>query len=394
MRFFDMFAGCGGLSQGLRLAGWEEASALELDKAAVNVFRSNFPSTNIECMDARDFTRSLLSGQLSDETYRNIDLVCGGPPCQGFSNFNRFRSPSDTRNDLVSYFLESAFALQPKAILMENVPGLLSMDDGNVAKGLMTALEKNGYHASLNVLQAGGYGVPQNRWRVFIVGIRSEFGRFVAPNPSFAFPKMPLWGATQWRSSVIAPGREVDLLNKQWSTVQDAISDLPDLENGGALTKGKYKSKPSGWYQEYLRQGSPKFVENHQTKLLGALQLERVQNVPHKPMAGWWDLPDHLKPENLKRHGDKRYENRFGRLWWEGTFNTILTDAHLYWSRVIHPVNDRIISVRESARAQSFPDAFKFVGSMSEQYRMIGNAVPPLLAKAIGERIANTINSK
>ena len=375
----------------MRLAGWEEASALELNQAAVSVFKSNFPSTNVESIDARDFTRSLLAGQLGTDTYKDIDLVCGGPPCQGFSNFNRFRSPADIRNDLVSYFLESAFALQPKAILMENVPGLLSMDDGKVAHGLLTALEQNGYLASLNVLQAGGYGIPQNRWRVFIVGIRAEFGRFVAPQPPFAFPKMPLWGATQWRPSVITPSKVPDLVNKAWTTVENAIEDLPDLENGESVQGARYKTRPTGWFQEYLRHGAPKFVENHQTKLLGSLQLERVRNVPRRPMAGWWDLPDHLKPENLKRHGDKRYENRFGRLWWEGTFNTILTDAHLYWSRVIHPVSDRIISVRETARAQSFPDSFVFSGSMSDQYRMIGNAVPPLLGKAIGEQIALAI---
>jgi DNA (cytosine-5)-methyltransferase 1 len=104
-------------------------------------------------------------------------------------------------------------------------------------------------------------------------------------------------------------------------------------------------------------------------------------------MAGWWDLPDRLKPANLLRHGDKRYENRFGRLWWDGTFNTILTDAHLYWSRVIHPEQDRVISVRESARAQSFPDWFVFKGTVGEQYKMIGNAVPPLLGKALGDQL-------
>lgn len=391
MRFFDMFAGCGGLSLGLRMAGWEEVSALELDDSALQVFRDNFPTTHLEHMDARQFTLSLLSGDLDNKLYSGIDLVCGGPPCQGFSNFNRFRTPTDVRNDLVSYFLESAFALQPKAILMENVPGLLSMDDGKVARGLLEALESNGYSATLNVFQAGGYGVPQNRWRVLIVGIRHGMGLFNAPLPSFAFPKMPLWGATQWRGSVISPAKEVSTNHHPWTSIADAIGDLPRLSNGQGIDHAPYTKEATGWFQEYVRREAVKTVQNHQTKKLGSVQLERVEHVPHRPMAGWWDLPDHLKPANLKRHGDKRYENRFGRLWWEGTFNTILTDAHLYWSRVIHPEDDRVISVRESARAQSFPDSFVFSGSMTQQYRMIGNAVPPLLAKVIGQGIAETI---
>jgi DNA (cytosine-5)-methyltransferase 1 len=276
---------------------------------------------------------------------------------------------------------------------MENVAGLLSMDEGRVARELLAALERNGYRAHLNVLQAGGYGVPQNRWRVFIVGVLPEF-KYSPPVPTHAFPKMPLWGATAWRSSVIMPPREPDLLHAPWTTVQDAIRDLPPLLNGEHLVAAQYLAKSKGWFQSHVRDQNSSTVLNHQTKKLGELQLERVMNVPHKPMAGWWDLPDRLKPANLLRHGDKRYENRFGRLWWEGTFNTILTDAHLYWSRVIHPDADRVISVRESARAQSFPDSFKFVGTLSNQYRMIGNAVPPLLAAAIGASLIKALEGR
>jgi DNA (cytosine-5)-methyltransferase 1 len=387
MRFVDLFAGCGGLSLGLQMAGLTDVMGLEWNKSANETYASNLGTEVAHQGDVREFTKGLLAGDKDLAEVRNIDLVCGGPPCQGFSEFNRFRAPTDERNDLVSYFLEIAFALSPKAILLENVPGILSMDDGAVIRGLMRALEDNGYTPTVSILQAGGYGIPQNRWRVLLIGIRHGGGTFLAPQPTTAFPKMPLWGATAWRSSIVSPKREAGLFEKPHTTVRDAIGDLPPLANGGDAKSASYLATPRGWYQEYVRKKRNKTVRNHATKRLGELQLERVQHVPRKPMAGWWDLPDRLKPANLKRHGDKRYENRFGRLWWEGTFNTILTDAHLYWSRVIHPEQDRVISVRESARAQSFPDWYQFQGTIGEQYRMIGNAVPPLLAKAIGEHL-------
>ena len=120
--------------------------------------------------------------------------------------------------------------------------------------------------------------------------------------------------------------------------------------------------------------------------------LDRVYAIPCKPKAGWLDLPEDLKPKNLLRHGDNRYPNRFGRLWWEGIFNTILSEANPYWGRVIHPLQHRVISVRESARAQGIPDCVNFNGKLSKQYRQAGNAVPPPLAELIGREIINAMH--
>jgi DNA (cytosine-5)-methyltransferase 1 len=131
--------------------------------------------------------------------------------------------------------------------------------------------------------------------------------------------------------------------------------------------------------------GLQRKVANNGCKKLDEINHERCESLAKNSKVGWLDLPQELKPANLLRHGDDRYANRFGRLWWDGTFNTILTRAHPYWGRIFHPESNRVITVRESARAQGFPDSVVFSGGMSSQYMQVGNAVPPPLAKAIAE---------
>jgi DNA (cytosine-5)-methyltransferase 1 len=180
-------------------------------------------------------------------------------------------------------------------------------------------------------------------------------------------------------------------------TVADAISDLPLIENGCGEDESIYGVAPNSIYQSNLRNNCQK-VWNHRCNRLGELMLTRCKAVPKRPGAGWLDLPQELKPRNLARHGDKRYDNRFGRLHWEGTFNTILTKVEPYWGRVFHPEQNRVISVRECARAQGFNDSVRFFGSLAECYAQVGNAVPPILGKVIGAKIieaavlSNSIN--
>jgi len=391
MYFLDWFAGAGGLSVGLQQAGWRPAAAIELDEDCTASLRANGHGGSIVCDDARTVVADLSRGHSSLGLPRHIDLICGGPPCQGFSGYNRFRTLKDRRNDLVSVMLDAVAILSPSAVLLENVPGLLSIGDGKAIVLLLKALEKLGYSSSVHILQAGGYGIPQSRWRVFVVGLRGK-RKFRPPEPTHAFPRMPVWGATAWRDSMVhPPSPAAKSKSRPFVTVGDAISDLPALLNGQVIDPAGYATNAGSSYQRKLRSRTG-FVQNHGTKRLGELQLERVRHVPRRPMAGWLDLPHHLKPANLLRHGDKRYENRFGRLWTDGVFNTILTDAHLYWSRVIHYDQDRIVSVRESARAQSFPDDHVFAGTLSSQYRQIGNAVPPLLARALGRALAEALS--
>jgi DNA (cytosine-5)-methyltransferase 1 len=269
---------------------------------------------------------------------------------------------------------------------MENVPGMLSLDKGRVPKLILSALEGLGYQAQLGILQAGYYGVPQNRWRVFIIAAAAGLRAPEFPSPVYTFPRTTIFGATAFRANVVKPvNTAADLFwqPKPTLTVGDAISDLPPIDNGGGTEECSYATPPNGSYQQMLREHSRQ-VWNHRCTRLGETMLARCSAVPKRPGAGWLDLPDHLKPRNLLRHGDKRYDNRFGRLHWEGTFNTILTQALPYWGRVFHPEQDRVISIRESARAQGFQDTVRFFGPQTRQYEQVGNAVPPPLGRAIG----------
>ena len=176
---------------------------------------------------------------------------------------------------------------------------------------------------------------------------------------------------------------------KDTVNVGDAISDLPPIENGSGSERMLYENKPISDYQAMLRNGN-NFLFNDVCSKMGPVMMKRIRKVPKRPGAGWLDLPDDLKPKNLIKHGDNRYPNRFGRLHWEGIFNTILTKPEPYWGRVVHPTEDRVISVRE-VLTQSFPDNVIFKGRLSEQYKQVGNAVPPLLATAIGHEVVKAL---
>jgi len=395
----DLFAGCGGLTIGLGQAGIKVSWANEIDAHAAETYRRSHPGCTVFEEDVNLLYRRLLDRDTDLPRPGEVDLVAGGPPCQGFSGYNRHRSAEDPRNSLVESFLDVVAHLKPRYVLMENVPGMLSLDKGRVPALLLAALESLGYQARLGILQAGYYGVPQNRWRVFIVAASAGLTPPAFPLPVHTFPRTTIFGATAFRANVVKPpGSKADLF---WQpapmvTVWDAISDLPEIPNGGGAEESEYATAPRCANQQMLRAKSSS-VWNHTCTRLGELMLARCKAVPKRPGAGWLDLPEHLKPKNLLRHGDRRYDNRFGRLHWEGTFNTILTQALPYWGRVIHPEQDRVISVRESARAQGFNDTFRFFGHKLRCYEQVGNAVPPPLGKALGNefmRAAGLVASK
>jgi DNA (cytosine-5)-methyltransferase 1 len=383
----DLFAGCGGLTIGLAQAGIEVRWANEIDTYAAETYRQSHLGCTVFEEDVNVLYRRLLDRDTDLPQPGEVDLVAGGPPCQGFSGYNRHRHTTDPRNSLVESFLDVVEHLKPRYVLMENVPGMLSLDKGRTPTLLLTALESLGFQARLGILQAGYYGVPQNRWRVFIVAASSPLPEF--PLPVHAFPRTTIFGATAFRANVVKPpATKADLF---WQpapmvTVRDAISDLPEIPNGGGAEETGYAVPAGCAYQQMLRATSSS-VWNHTCNRLGELMLARCRAVPRRAGAGWLDLPDHLKPRNLSRHGDKRYDNRFGRLHWEGTFNTVLAKVEPYWGRVFHPEQDRVISVRECARAQGISDLVKFFGPKASCYTQVGNAVPPPLGKAIGVEI-------
>jgi DNA (cytosine-5)-methyltransferase 1 len=382
----DLFAGCGGLSNGLSQAGIHVRWANESDAHAAETYRRAHSDCVVFEEDVNLLYQRLIDRDKDLPRPGEVDLVAGGPPCQGFSGYNRHRRVGDPRNSLVESFLDVVEHIKPRYVLMENVPGMLSLDKGRVPKLILSALEGLGYQAQLGILQAGYYGVPQNRWRVFIIAAAAGLRAPEFPSPVYTFPRTTIFGATAFRANVVKPvNTAADLFwqPKPTLTVGDAISDLPPIDNGGGTEECSYATPPNGSYQQMLREHSRQ-VWNHRCTRLGETMLARCSAVPKRPGAGWLDLPDHLKPRNLLRHGDKRYDNRFGRLHWEGTFNTILTQALPYWGRVFHPEQDRVISIRESARAQGFQDTVRFFGPQTRQYEQVGNAVPPPLGRAIG----------
>lgn len=386
MSCLDLFAGCGGLSIGLGQAGINVRWANEVNPYAAETYRQSHFGCSVFEQDVNQLYQRMLDRDKDLPRPGEVDLVAGGPPCQGFSGYNRHRRTADPRNSLVESFLDIVEHLKPRYVLMENVPGMLSLDKGRVPKLVLAALADLGFHAHLGILQAGHYGVPQNRWRVFIVAAAAGLTCPEFPIAAYAFPRTTIFGATAFRANVVKPpSKSADLFwqPKSTVTVGDAISDLPHIDNGGGEDECHYATSPTAAYQHLLRDECFT-VWNHRCTELGELMLARCSAVPKRPGAGWLDLPDHLKPKNLVRHGDDRYPNRFGRLHWGGIFNTILTQALPYWGRVIHPEQDRVISVRESARAQGFPDSVRFCGPQTRQYEQVGNAVPPPLGRELG----------
>lgn len=390
LRVLDLFCGAGGLSLGLEQAGLEVAVAVDAWEPATITCKALHPNALVINQDLHDFNAYLLQ----DDTVRDlaIDVVVGGPPCQGFCGMNRHRSPSDRRNSLIEAFVQTVEILGPSAVVMENVTGLLSLGDGKYLTQLMDAFSALGYTVDFRVMQAGYYGVPQNRWR-FILLAAKGVAELHWPEPLHAFHRTAAHNVGQHKAKILLPiieGRGLFSDPLPPLTVGDAISDLPAIPNGGDYT-GSYEVEPQSAYERRLRDGSD-FVTCHSTLNSRELHVERYRHIPkNKPNSGWLDLPDELKPGNLKNFSDSSYDNRFGRLNWNGTFNTIMAKVEPYWGRVIHPEQDRLISARESARAQGFPDRIHFAGSISEQYRLIGNAVPPPLGRAIGAAVLDTL---
>jgi len=385
----DLFAGCGGLSLGLAQAGLDIRWANEHDKHAAATYRQTHPSARLFEEGVDTFFARLRDGGDNLPLPGDVDLVAGGPPCQGFSGYNPFKHPADPRNSLVERFLDIVAYLRPRYVLMENVTGLLAMEGGAVVQALVAGLEKLGFGTRMGIVQCGNFGVPQSRWRVFIWAATAGLAVPKFSVPTHMFPRKTVFGATRFRDRMVSPpsaGPDLFWNPMPTVTVGDAISDLPAIENGGGLDDAEYESKPLSEFQREARRGSRRLFD-HRCSTLRDLMYARCQAVPKKPGAGWLDLPEELKPLNLIRHGDDRYPNRFGRLHWGGTFNTILTRAFPYWGAVFHPEQDRVLSVRESARAQGFPDVVNFLGPLSRRYVQVGNAVPPPVARMLAEEL-------
>lgn len=349
LKVLDLFSGCGGLSLGFKMAGFEVKGAIDNDKDSIETFKKNFGKGKFLARDINKIKKNEI-----ENNFKDIDIIIGGPPCQGFSNANRWHKDyNDPRNLLFKKFIEFVKIIKPKLLLIENVSGILSRSDGNIIRNIKSILNKNEYNVNYKLLDASEFGVPQLRKRVFIVGNRLN-------NKDF----------TKY------------LRNKKKVTVGEAISELYPLENS---CKKKLNGTLGNDYIKYLRRKNSNLL-NHQIIYPAKSTIEKIKYV--KQGQNWQSIPLSL----FKKNRNNRHSSAFKRLK-ENDFSVTIDTGNAH-SNYFHPIFNRIPTPREAARIQSFKDNFEFIGSRTSQYRQIGNAVPPLLAKEIANTFKKIIFNK
>ncbi|MGB9380010.1 DNA cytosine methyltransferase [Candidatus Binatus sp.] len=375
-RCIDLFAGAGGLAEGFRQAGWNIIAAVDNDPSAVATFRMNFPRTKFFEKDIRNVSPPMLM-RAAGVKCGELECLLGGPPCQSFSYNNHARTASSQRARLFRQYLRIVKKILPQTIVMENVPGMLTVGDGAIVRAIRRGLEKLGYEVGIRILFAEDFGVPQERRRVFIVATRLGWEETLFPRGSHGPSPKPSANANplvhHWKP---CHGKKA----KKPVTVWDAIGDLPRAANGASSGKRRYRTRAQNDFQRAARRGS-RAVYDQTVYRLTPRTLKRIEAVPEG--GNWRDIPRRMLPAGMKRARKCDHTKRYGRLRRRGFCCTILTKCDPHWGSYIHPTQDRTISVREAARLQSFPDTFRFIGCISKQYEQIGNAVPPAMARAV-----------
>lgn len=383
----DLFAGAGGLSEGLREAGFTTLYANEVVPTYAATYAANHPATLVDATDVRAVDPTLIRAKLGLGRGQ-LDLLAGGPPCQGFSINAPTRSLDDRRNDLFREYLRFVAEFQPRAVLIENVPGLVSFQRGATLQAILDALEGLGYSSDVRILYAPHYGVPQTRWRTVIIGLRDGDHALEAfPTPIHSAPQRVNFTSKFRDRSLVVPPPLTNL--QSHTTVRDAVGDLPSLQNGETGAKVKpYDHESRNPYQELLRLGSTGVV-NHEAIRLSKVNMERLHHIPAG--GNWTDIPHELLPTGMQRARRSDHTKRYGRVDPEGLSSTILTKCDPHWGAYFHYSQERAFTVREAARIQSFPDRYLFSGSRVAQFEQVGNAVPPLLARAVGAGIRSSL---
>ena len=389
LKMIDLFSGAGGLSEGLRQAGFHSLYANEIMKTYSETYALNHPHTIVDQRDIRTVDAHEVRSNLGLRQ-GELDLIAGGPPCQGFSINAPMRTTDDARNHLFREFIRFVDEFQPKAVLIENVPGLVSFENGMTLQAILYELHNHGYYADVRILYAPHYGVPQTRWRTIIIGMKNQKDIQAAfPQPEYDAPLRVNFTSHFKGRNIIGFPRKNDL--PQYISVKDALSDLPVLKNGetGSECK-KYRTKPNNRFQAFMREFSSG-VLNHEAPRLSKINLERLAHIPAG--GNWTNIPIDLLPKGMQRARKSDHTKRYGRVSPDGLASTILTKCDPHWGAYFHYSQDRVFSVREAARIQTFPDHFIFTGSKAEQYEQVGNAVPPFLAAAIGHSLVKLLVS-
>lgn len=341
----DLFSGCGGLSFGFESSGIQTSLAIDNWPDALKTFSRNHPKSRTELFDLGAKNLKPIMNLLPES-----QIVFGGPPCQGFSISGK-RDPSDPRNLLYRSFFEVVAEIRPRVFVMENVPNLASMDGGRLIQEIENDFKSLGYNLNRKILLASDFGVPQNRRRLILFGALSE--------RTFEFPQ----GTT--------------LLPETKVTCREALSDLPEF----SLTQGSmYRTEPESEYQKLMRISS-KGIFNHTITEHSEQTIRIISLVPDG--GNYKDLPHELQSTRKVNIAWTRYSSKKPSL-------TIDTGHRHHF----HYSFNRIPTVRESARLQSFSDKFVFEGSKTSQYKQVGNAVPPLMAKALGDSIRQYLQAE
>lgn len=383
----DLFAGAGGLSEGLREAGFTSLYANEISPRYAQTYALNHRQAKVDSRDIRQVDARLIRETLG-LARGELDLLAGGPPCQGFSINAPKRSMEDMRNHLFREYLRFVTEFRPRAILIENVPGMVSFEGGATLEAILRSLQTLGYTVDVRILYAPHYGVPQMRWRTIILGSRDSIPvSALFPEPLHQAPVRVNFTSQFAGKNIVAMPRELNL--RAHVTVRDAIEDLPILKNGEhGLPRKQYRCAPTNTYQNLMRVGSS-YVSAHVAARLSPVNMERLSYIP--PGGNWTDIPEHLLPRGMRKARRSDHTKRYGRVDPDGLASTILTKCDPHWGAYFHFEQDRAFTVREAARLQSFPDTYDFCGSRVEQYEQVGNAVPPLLAAAVGRSLASAL---
>lgn len=376
----DLFCGAGGITEGFRQAGYQSLYGNDIMPEAIETFALNHPealpdNNPIEKVDPAAIRKRL--GLKPGE----LDVLVGGPPCQGFSINAPERFLNDPRNKLFLHYERFLEEFRPKAFLFENVPGLLSLEDGKVFRHIITIFSDLGYHVTAKIMFAAHYGVPQERWRLILLG--SRFSEIPHPKPThFATGRANFRGGTTMTFQ-LSPDDRQSLLPAV--TVGEAIGDLPRLVigTGGDVVSYDDTAAESSFAKTIRNPAGVTF--NHFAGKLSKQNIERMKYV--KPGGSWRDIPHELLPKGMQRARKSDHTKRYGRLRNDGLAGTMLTKCDPHWGTVFLPDQDRALTVREAARFQSFPDTYRFMGSRVSQYEQVGNAVPVLMAKAVAEQI-------
>lgn len=338
----DLFCGCGGLSKGFLDAGYDVLLGIDVWQDAITTFNYNHRNSKGLCADLSTLYPKDIELHIQD---KSIDVIIGGPPCQGFSIAGK-RTIDDERNKLYKNFVRFVYHFKPKAFLMENVPNILSLGNGIIKDSVVKDFSDLGYEVVYKVLMASDYGVPQNRRRAIFVGLKNGV--------DFSFPEKSVVNLT---------------------TSLEALSDLPEdsLKDGES-----YPFAPNCDYQRVMRRNSLK-VYNHAITKHNEKTKQIIALVPDG--GNYKDLPSELQQTRKVHVAWTRLNST------KPSFTIDTGHRHHF-----HYKWNRVPTVRESARIQSFPDDFIFFGSKTSQYKQVGNAVPPLMAEAIAKKLMETLD--